>query len=136
MLTRSVLNQKKGEYLANKMSEYGSDIMKLAAKEHLTLELDKALVFSARSFGVYGRELKATGTAFGLEPGSVSKPVIDRTAVFVIKLNGITESDAERGFVQASSKLQKDFASSINNNLPYRAIEKAAEIEDNRIKFF
>jgi len=136
LLTRSVLNQKKGEYLADKLSKYNGDLMKIAAKEKLTLEMDKALVFSARSFGAYGRELKATGTTFGLTPGSVSKPVIDRTAVFVIKLNGFTESDAAKGYVQAVNKLQKDFASLINNNLPYRAIEKAAEIEDNRIKFF
>ena len=136
MLTRSVLNEKKGEYLTKKMSEYGSNVMQLASKLKLTVEIDKALVFTARSFGSYGRELKATGTTFGLAKGAVSKPVFDRTAVFVIQMNGITESDAEKGYLQAANKMQNEFTSLVNNNVPYKAAEKATTIEDNRIKFF
>lgn len=134
MLTRAVMNQKKGEYLASKMA--GSDLNSIASKFKLKVESDNALVFNARSFGSYGRELKATGTAFGLNKGAVSKPVIDRAAVFVIKLNNITESDAEKGYPTAVNQLEKDFSSLINNNVPYKAIEKATTIEDNRIKFF
>ena len=134
MLTRVVMNQKKGEYLASKMA--GSDLNSIASKFNLKVENDNALVFNARSFGSYGRELKATGTAFGLNEGSVSKPVVDRAAVFVIKLNNISESDAEKGYPTAVTRLEKDFSSLINNNVPYKAIEKATTIEDNRIKFF
>ncbi len=134
MLTRAVMNQKKGEYLASKMA--GSDLNSIASKFNLKVENDNALVFNARSFGSYGRELKATGTAFGLNEGSVSKPVVDRAAVFVIKLNNIAESDAEKGYPTAITRLEKDFSSLINNNVPYKAIEKATTIEDNRIKFF
>jgi len=136
MLTRAVMNQKKGEYLADKMAKSGSNLNEVASKLGLTVEHDNALVFNARSFGSYGRELKATGTAFGLNKGAVSKPVVDRAAVFVIKLNNIAESDAEKGYATAVSKLEKDFSNLVNNNAPYNAIKKATTIEDNRIKFF
>ena len=130
------MNQKKGEYLADKMAKSGSNLNEVASKLGLTVEHDNALVFNARSFGSYGRELKATGTAFGLNKGDVSKPVVDRATVFVIKLNNIAESDADKGYPSAVSKLEKDFSNLVNNNVPYNAIKKATTIEDNRIKFF
>lgn len=136
MLTRSVMNKKKGEYLANKMKEAGSDLNTISKKFNLPIEQDNTLVFSARAFGSYGREQKAIGTSFGLDKGAVSKPVVDRTGVYVIKLNNIVKSDAEKGFKQAAKKLEQDFKNVVNNDLPYRSIEKATTIEDNRIKFF
>jgi len=136
MLTRSVMNKKKGEYLANKMKEAGSDLNSISKKFNLPIEQDNALVFSARAFGSYGREQKAIGTSFGLSKGAVSKPVVDRTGVYVLKLNNIVKSDAEKGFKQAAIKLEQDFKSVVKNDLPYRSVEKATTIEDNRIKFF
>ena len=136
MLTRSVMNKKKGEYLANKMKEAGSDLNTISKKFNLPIEQDNALVFSARAFGNYGREQKAIGTSFGLNKGAVSKPVVDRAGVYVLKLNNIVKPDADKGFRQAAIKLEKDFKSVVKNDLPYRSIEKATTIEDNRIKFF
>jgi hypothetical protein len=136
MIARSVLNVKKGEYLANKMKAAGSDLNQISKSLNLPIEEDNALVFSARSFGSYGREQKAIGTSFGLDKGSVSKPVVDRSAVFVIKLNNIVASDAEKGYVQKAKKMEHNFTNMVNNDLPYRALQKATEIEDNRIKFF
>jgi len=136
ILTRSVMNKKKGEYLANKMKEAGSDLNTISKKFNLPIEQDNALVFSARSFGSYGREQKAIGTSFGLNKGAVSKPVVDRTGVYVIKLNNIVKSDAEKGYKQSAIKLEQDFKNVVKNDLPYRSLEKATTIEDNRIKFF
>ena len=136
MLTRSVMNQKKGEYLANKMKEAGSDLNTISKKLNLPIEQDNTLVFTARAFGTYGREQKAIGTSFGLNKGAVSKPVVDRTGVYVIKLNNIVKSDAEKGFKQSSMKLEQDFKNVVKNDLPYRSLEKTTTIEDNRIKFF
>jgi len=136
ILTRSVMNKKKGEYLANKMKEAGSDLNTISKKFNLPIEQDNALVFSARYFGSYGREQKAIGTSFGLNKGAVSKPVVDRTGVYVIKLNNIVKSDAEKGYKQSAIKLEQDFKNVVKNDLPYRSLEKATTIEDNRIKFF
>ncbi len=136
LLTRAVLNQKKGEYIAEKMKSYGNDLNQISKNMNLPIEQDNALVFSARSFGSYGREQKAIGTSFGLTKGSVSKPIVDRVGVYVIKLNTLTASNAEKSYKQAVKKMEQEFASSVNNDLPYRAVEKATDITDNRIKFF
>jgi hypothetical protein len=103
---------------------------------NLPIEQDNALVFSARSFGSYGREQKAIGTSFGLNKGAVSKPIVDRVGVYVIKLNSLTASNAEKSYKQAVKKMEREFANSVNNDLPYRAVEKTTDITDNRIKFF
>ena len=136
MLTRAVLNQKKGEYVAEKMKSYGNDLNQISKNMNLPIEQDNALVFSARSFGSYGREQKAIGTSFGLNKGATSKPIVDRVGVYVIKLNSLTASNAEKSYQQEVKKLEKDFSNSVKNNLPYRAVEKATDITDNRIKFF
>ncbi|RLD87111.1 MAG: hypothetical protein DRJ09_10835 [Bacteroidetes bacterium] len=136
MLTRAVLNQKKGKYIAEKMKNYGNDLNQISKNMNLPIEQDNALVFSARSFGSYGREQKAIGTSFGLNKGATSKPIVDRVGVYVIKLNSLTASNAEKSYQQEVKKLEKDFVNSVNNNLPFRAAEKATDITDNRIKFF
>lgn len=136
MLTRAVLNKKKGDYIADKMESYGNDLNKISKAMNLLIEQDNALVFSARNFGSYGREQKAIGTSFGLNKGQTSKPVVDRVGVYVIKLNNIIASNAEKSYMQEVKKLEKDFANSVKNDLPYRAIKKATDITDNRIVFF
>ncbi len=136
MLTRAVLNQKKGEYVAEKMKSYGNDLNQISKNMNLPIEQDNALVFTARNFGSYGREQKAIGTSFGLNKGATSKPIVDRVGVYVIKLNSLTASNAEKAYQKEVQKLEKDIANSVKNDLPYRAVEKATDITDNRIKFF
>jgi len=133
-----VLNQKKGEMIAGQMKKHGSTLEAIAKGMNLKTEKVNSLTFKANALGNYRRAYKAIGTSFGLDKGEVSKPVIDRTAVFVIKQNFLKSSpeNAEKGYKNTVNKLERMFTTAINNDAHYRAMEEASDVVDNRIKFF
>jgi peptidyl-prolyl cis-trans isomerase D len=137
-LERMVLNQKKGEYIAKQMASHGKNVDDIAKAMNLTKHQDNNVTFKGRTIGPFQREYKAIGTLFGLEKGGVSKPVVDRTAVFVLKQIYVSSDlgKAEKNYKREAEKLEQEFSSAINNDAHYRAMEKASDIVDNRIKFF
>ena len=137
-IERVVLNKKKGEYFAELMEKQGKNLNNIAKGLNLKVEKDNSLTFKARAIGNYPREFKAIGVSFGIEQGKVTKPVIDKSAVFVLKQIYLKSSpeNAEKGYKQIVKKLEQEFASAIKNDAHYRAMEEASDIADNRIKFF
>ena len=133
-----VKNQKKGEIIADQMNNYGSDLNAIAKGMNLKVDQVSNLTFKANALGNYRRAYKAIGTTFGLNKDQVSKPVIDRTAVFVLKQNFLKSSpeNAEKGYKTIVKKLEQAFTSAINNDAQYRAMEESSDVTDNRIKFF
>ncbi len=137
-IERLVLNRKKGEYYAQLMEKQGKDLNAIAKGLNLKVEKDNKLTFKARAIGEYPREFKTIGVSFGVKQDYVTKPVVDRSAVFVLKqiyLKSAPEN-AEKGYKKVVDKMEKEFLSAINNNAHYRAMEEASDVVDNRIKFF
>ncbi|MCB2207168.1 MAG: SurA N-terminal domain-containing protein [Bacteroidetes bacterium] len=135
-LTVFVTNEVKGEMLADKMSGFENDIDQIAQQLDLEKVEVNSLTFSSRNIQGFGAENKVIGTVFGLNETETSKPIIGNGAVFVVKLNKLMEAPEKENYTQNSTTLENAFTQRVNQDFPYRAIEEASEIEDNRSIFY
>jgi peptidyl-prolyl cis-trans isomerase D len=135
-LTVFVTNEVKGEMLAKEMSEFNNDFEQIAQELNLEKVEVNSLTFSSRNIQGFGAENKVIGTVFGLNETEVSDPIIGNGAVFVVKLNKLMKAPEKENYIQNSTTLENAFTQRVNQDFPYRAIEEASEIEDNRSLFY
>ncbi len=135
-LTVFVTNEVKGEMLAEKMVGLNNDIDQVAQELNLEKVEINSLTFSSRNIQGFGAENKVIGTIFGMNVADVSKPIIGNGAVFVVKLNKQVEAPEKENYTQNSTTLENAFTQRVSQDFPYRAIEEASEIEDNRSLFY
>ena len=135
-LTVFVTNEVKGEMLAKEMSGFNNDFEQIAQELNLEKVEVNSLTFSSRNIQGFGAENKVIGTVFGLNETEVSDPIIGNGAVFVVKLSKLMEAPEKENYTQNSTTLENAFTQRVNQDFPYRAIEEASEIEDNRSLFY
>ena len=135
-LTVFVTNEVKGEMLAKEMSGFNNDFEQIAQELNLEKVDVNSLTFSSRNIQGFGAENKVIGTVFGLNETEVSDPIIGNGAVFVVKLSKLMEAPEKENYTQNSTTLENAFTQRVNQDFPYRAIEEASEIEDNRSLFY
>jgi peptidyl-prolyl cis-trans isomerase D len=136
MIKAQVMNEKKGAMLAEKMKAAGSDFDQIAATLGGERQLIPNVSFDSRVLQGYGQESKVIGTVFSMKKGEVSEPIAGTSAAFIVKLNDLTEAPDRENYDQVIKEKSTAFANVIRNNGPFRAIEKTADIEDNRLMFY
>jgi peptidyl-prolyl cis-trans isomerase D len=135
-LTVFVTNEVKAKVLEEKMSGYNNDIDQLSQELNLEKVDVGALTFSSRNLQGFGAENKVIGTVFGMNEQEVGGPITGNGAVFVVKLNKLLQAPEKENYTQNSTTLMNAFTQRVNQDFPYRAIEEASEIEDNRSLFY
>lgn len=136
MIKPQVLNHKKGEYIVERMQAYANDFDQMATAFNTQKTDVPSLTFDSRSFAGFGQEPKAIGELFALRPAATSKPFAGSNAAFIIKMKDITKASERSNYDQIRKELASSFEQLIRNNVAFRAIEKANDIEDNRLMFF
>ncbi len=96
----------------------------------------KDISFMSRNIPGFGRESEVIGTLMTLETGKISEPLKGNNAVFVVLVDTIIEPKNINVYSIYASQLQTAFKSKISANAPYKALEKKAEIIDNRWMFY
>jgi peptidyl-prolyl cis-trans isomerase D len=135
-LTVFVTNEVKGKVLEEKMSGFNNDIDQLSQALNLEKVDVGSLTFSSRNLQGFGAENKMIGTVFGMDEQEISSPIIGNGAVFVVQLNKLLQAPEKENYTQNSTTLINAFSQRVNQDFPYRAIEEASEIEDNRSLFY
>jgi len=135
-LTAFVTNEVKGNVLAEKMGAYGKEFDKISENLNLDKVDINSLTFSSRNIQGFGAENKVIGSVFGMNPSEVSEPIIGSGAVFVIKVDKLTEAPERDDYTQNSTTLKNTFTQRVDQDYPFRAIEKASDIKDNRLLFY
>ena len=79
-----------------------------------------------------GRAPRTVGTMFGMNEGQVSAPVSDETGVFVATVTAKREAPATEDYTAEKNILTEVFNANLGTLLP--ALEKKADIKDNRVK--
>jgi peptidyl-prolyl cis-trans isomerase D len=133
----SVLKEKKGEYLVEKMKsamEGKTDLTAIASALDTDVKNAANINFNSVQIPGVGVEPKVIGTATSLEPNEISTPVEGNNGVFIVKVTSVTQDENE--------ELENE-KSRLAQNLTYRAASQAynvhrdkAEIEDQRAKFY
>lgn len=107
----------------------------LAGKLNTQVDTLDHIKFIARGLPGLGRELDLIGTVFALPAGKMSAPIKGEQGVYVVYVESVSEVTPPQDY-----KMNKDFLS--NNiqrragNEVYKALEKNANIEDNRAAFY
>lgn len=80
-----------------------------------------------------GVEPKVVGAAFGLAQGTTSKPIDGEKGVYVIEVTKVNEATKLDNYTSIMNRLNNERRNAVQNKV-YQALEKAADIEDNRAK--
>ncbi len=128
-----VMNIKKGEILKGKIS--GNDLSAIANQFSTKVDTARAVPFGTFNIQNMGNEPKAVATAFNLNNGEVSQPVVGENGVYVIKMLNKPQAPPTRN-IPAMRKLM---TGSSKNAIASRLISSMisdAEIEDYRSTFY
>lgn len=141
-VTILVRNEKKGKDLVQQLDKAAigtTDLHTIASKVKDAFVVDTALVrFSSAYVAGLGNEPKLVGTVFGIPVDKVSKAVAGEQAAFMVKPKSIDETTPEMsGDINAYKKqMQLMFISRLNFKSIFDAIQKKANVEDMRYKFY
>nr|NQU94244.1 SurA N-terminal domain-containing protein [Bacteroidota bacterium] len=133
-----VVNRKKGDIIVDRINSLNAtDLAAIAAEFGEKVDTAANLSFSARNIPGFGREYEVIGEAFTLEPGQLSKPLKGNNAVFVMILDDMSiPEDKEATTLVNANQLSSAFTSQVNSNSMFKALEKKADITDNRMMFY
>ena len=80
-----------------------------------------------------GVEPKVVGAAFGLAEGATSKLIDGEKGVYLVEVTKINEATKLDNYTAIMNRLSNERRNAVQNKV-YQALEKAADIEDNRAK--
>lgn len=132
----NVYNQLKGEYFANKMNELNDNIEAIKTDMNTVDKNVNPLFFSSRNLPGFTIENKVIGEIFGMVSGTVSKPIIGNSGVFIVKVNDITLAGDITNYSPVINKLHAEFGKRVEQDYPYTALKESVDIVDNRIDFY
>ena len=134
-ITKKILNNKKFEYVSNKLSDYKSlfDLTQLNNKGKIYNM--NTLDFITNSLSNVGYSPEAIGIAFSMEEGELTRPFMNDEGILVMGLNSFIIADSIENYSEYSSSLRQ--ANQLST--PFRidnVIKEFSFIEDYRYKFF
>jgi peptidyl-prolyl cis-trans isomerase D len=132
----SVKKEKKVQMLAAKMKEVQTkDLYELAIRLNAKVDTASDITFYTYNIPGIGREPNLIGTVFSLNPNEVSDPIEGINNAFVAKVKSFTDAPAKSDFTFETKQLENNFFARSSSGT-YKALEKLAEIEDNRVLFY
>jgi len=133
----SLIKTRKFEYLSEKVNELGTDdIYVIAQAFGAKVDTVENMTFATRYIPGYGYENDVTGKLFALNEGENSSLIEGNAALFVLEADKKIMAPELDDYSSFSDQKKRSFMSYLNNNQPYRALEKNAEIKDYRRYFY
>ncbi|GGI56684.1 peptidylprolyl isomerase [Winogradskyella haliclonae] len=127
----AVRKEKKAEMIRNKIS--ATTLADIANNQGQSVKTATGLTMKNTTLSGAGVEPKVIGTAFGLQQGVVSKPVDGEKGVYVVEVTKINEATKLDNYAAILARLSNARKNTVQTQV-YSALEKAADVEDNRAK--
>ncbi|MEW7277830.1 peptidylprolyl isomerase [Aquimarina sp. 2201CG1-2-11] len=128
-----LINEKKAAQLIAKIS--GSTLDAIAQGQGQTVKVASALNMKTPTISGAGTEPAVVGTAFALEAGKVSNPIIGNNGVYVIEVTKNTPANGLDTYMSYVAQTSKTQIGAVDSKV-FEALKEAAEIEDKRAKFY
>ncbi len=128
-----LIKEKKAEQLKSKIS--GNTLDAIAKNQSQTVKIASAINMKTPTVSGAGREPAVVGTAFALEIGKTSNPIIGNNGVYVIEVTKKTPASGLETYRSYVSQESKDRIGAVDSKV-FEALKEAAEIEDKRAKFY
>jgi parvulin-like peptidyl-prolyl isomerase len=126
-----IRKEKKAKLIREKIS--ASTVADIASNQGQTVRTAAAITMKNTTLAGAGVEPKVIGAAFGLSEGETSKPIDGDRGVYVIEVTKINEVTELENYTSIMNRLNDQRRNQVQSKV-YQALEKAADIEDNRAK--
>lgn len=139
MVTEKIRIEKKADLLASKLEEAkkgNASLDAVATKVNGTLFTGVMLQYATDYVENAGNEPKLVGAAFGLKPGTISKPVKGESGVYLVKSGEVVKAPMEMDMTGFKSQMSKMMAQRINFMSILETLKEKADIVDERYYIF
>lgn len=136
-VTVKVKNEKKGKIIVDKLQGLSGSLDEVASAygDDANVYSTSDLKLNSNSLPNVGFAPKAVGTAFGLDAGQTSAPILAENGVVIMKTNTITEAGEIADYSAYKSRLQQAADNRVSFEIS-SAIKEFADIKDTRYKFY
>jgi peptidyl-prolyl cis-trans isomerase D len=136
-ITTFVYNNKKAEYLKNKVASSGaSDLYEIGRILNAEIDTSTNLTFSSRNIPGFGSEFKVIGKIFSMEAGTTSDPLQGNGGLFIVAVDNFTEPTQSSNLTIYKNQLESAFVTRISGNEVFIALQEDSDIEDNRNLYY
>jgi len=133
VLDVTVRNMKKGEAIVSKVS--GSDLASIASSFNSSVESANNIAFTAGGVTGLGNEPDVLAAVFAQAEGAVSKPILGKNGVYVVKTTSKTEGTAPANVLAQKKTLNNTNRGRVGFSL-INALKEKFKATDNRSRFF
>jgi peptidyl-prolyl cis-trans isomerase D len=135
-ISSAVKNTKKGDYIIDQINKSANkeNLVQLASEIHTAVDTT-TITFETSNIPGFGPEFDVIGAAAAMTKGEFLGPIKGSKAVFVMKAIDYRPATAKTSYKALIDQMNNRFKSAVNFRL-YNAIEKQADIEDNRHTFY
>lgn len=134
-ITVKVRNQKKAEQIKSTLGTGSLDDMKSTYGADASIMDANSVTLNTTSIPGIGYDPEMTGYFHSVESGSTSEPIAGETGVVVIQSVAKTPAQAKEDFTSEKSTLLNQYSGRVTG-FSFEAIKDAADIEDNRVKYY
>ncbi len=135
-LTSFVYNDKKAEYITERLSIAQGNLYKAASEFSATVDTNNSLTFSSRNIPGYGSEYLVIGSIFSTEPGTKMNILKGNGGVFAVTLDKLNDPAPTTNLSLYQNQMKSSFKSRVTSNYMFTALQEKAKIEDNRLFYF
>ncbi|MBO6880670.1 peptidylprolyl isomerase [Winogradskyella sp.] len=126
-----IRKEKKAKMIREKIT--ASTVNEIAQNQGQSPRTAAALTMKNTTLSGAGAEPKIIGAAFGIEEGQTSGPIDGANGVYVIEVTKVNEATELDNYTSIVNRLNSTIKNAVQTRV-YQALEKAADIEDNRAK--
>ncbi|WP_435413630.1 peptidylprolyl isomerase [Psychroserpens mesophilus] len=128
-----IRNDKKAQMILDKIT--ATSVADIAKNQGKATNTASAVNMKNPTLSGAGAEPKVVGTAFGLEEGETSKPIVGVKGVYVVEVTKINEATPLDNYQAIANRLSTARTNAAQTKV-YEALKETADIEDNRARFF
>ncbi|SDG99510.1 peptidylprolyl isomerase [Winogradskyella thalassocola] len=126
-----IRKEKKAKLIREKIT--GTTVAEIAKNQGQSPRTAAALTIKNTTLSGAGVEPKVVGAAFGLAEGATSKPIDGEKGVYVVEVTKVNEPTKLDNYGAIVNRLNAERRNSVQTKV-FTALEKAADIQDNRAK--
>ena len=128
-----IRKEKKAKLIREKIK--ATTVDEVAKNQNVSVSTAAAVNMKTPTLSGAGQEPKVVGTAFGLKEGQTSKLIDGNKGVFIIEVTKVTEAPKLENYQANTNRLSTARVNSAQTTV-FNALKEAADIEDNRAKFY
>jgi peptidyl-prolyl cis-trans isomerase D len=129
----AIRKEKKAKLIRAKIT--ATTVDEVAKNQNVTVSTAAAVNMKTPTLAGAGQEPKVVGTAFGLKEGETSKLIDGVKGVYILEVTKVTEAPKLDSYQANANRLSAARVAAAQTKV-YNALKEAAEIEDNRAKFY